>query len=108
NALYWCDITSFLEAHVGEPIPGIPVSADNKLDSATLESKFKPAFREVAKRRSVGQAVLNLASADSRQRVIALMDCFGSVGQTQKCLFYCVICLLSLTERNSGGPFGSC
>jgi hypothetical protein len=99
NALYWCDITSFLDAHVGETITGIPVSADNKLDSANIESKFKPAFREVAKRRSVGQAVLNLVSADTRQRAIALMDCFGS-GRSDPKVFILLRHLLAIFDRN--------
>jgi len=78
NALFWCDITSFLDAHVGEGVTTVPVSSENRLDSVTLESKFKPAFREVAKSRSVGLAVLNLASPNPRQRTIALMDCLVS------------------------------
>jgi hypothetical protein len=98
SALYWCDIISFLDVHVGETIKSIPVSVDNRLDSATIESTFKPAFREAAKRRSVGQAVLNLVSVNSRQRAIALMDCFGS-GRSDPKVFILLRHLLAIFNR---------
>jgi hypothetical protein len=98
DTLYWCDITTFLDDHVGEKLALIPVSQDNILNATMLERRFKPLFRKLAKRSSLGQAILNLASSTSRQRIVALMDCFGS-GRSDPRVFLLMRNLLMSLER---------
>lgn len=99
GALYWCDISSAV-AQDGDASE-IPVSRDNLLNPATLESDFKPLFRRLARQRGVGQAVLHLASEVPEQRISAILDCFGS-GRSNPATF---IILRYMLARMQGHDF---
>lgn len=99
GALYWCDISTTIRQD-GDA-PEIPVSRDSLLNPVTLESDFKPLFRQLAKQRGVGQAVLHLASEASEQRVSAILDCFGS-GRSNPAIF---VILRYMLARMRGEDF---
>ena len=78
KTLYWCDITTYLSEHAKEPPTTIPISRDNVLTKESLEKEFKPLFRELARKRTVGGAILQLCSADENLQIDALSDCFAN------------------------------
>ena len=95
DALYWCDISSFLEQHWSS-LPGeIPVSKDNFLTEQTFGEVFKPHFRSLARRRKAGIAVLQLACNDPDIREAALLDCFAA-GRSDPRVFVILRYLLTM------------
>jgi hypothetical protein len=97
NALYWCDITTFLSEHAKDLPSDIPVSRVNVLTKETLETVFKPLFRRLARERTVGQAVLRLCANREDIQAGALVDCFGA-GRSDARVFILLRYLLALLK----------
>jgi hypothetical protein len=76
NKLFWCDITSFLQAHPILPSL-IPVDPANELTDISVAEAFGPHFRELALQRTAEQAVLRLCSGDMEVRRLAMLDCLA-------------------------------
>jgi hypothetical protein len=95
--LYLCDITSYLSEHAKDRPTKIPVSRDNVLTKETLEKEFKPLFRELARKRAVGGAILQLCSEDEDLQIDALSDCFAN-GRSDARVFILLRYLLPMLE----------
>src|SRR5579871_2729811 len=76
SKLFWCDITSTLNADANLTAE-IRVDSSNELTDISVIEEFEPHFRELALLNAAQQAVLRLCSNDPEVRRIAMLDCFA-------------------------------
>ncbi|WP_435020718.1 DUF4365 domain-containing protein [Tundrisphaera sp. TA3] len=100
DKLFWCNISEFLQATVGEKPTSIPVDEINVLNRDSLETAFKPNMRETAGRRSVGASLLRLFNTTDNEIVSAISECFA-IGRYEPRV---LIVLRYLLNALNGGP----